>query len=106
MEKREKGTVRSSTILIATREATEMYGSMEDVPRELRGQLEQAVHGDNSAVLLIADRTGRQRISDMLRQVAQPTAPAAPRAPAWRLAVELGLCGGAALLLWLLVTLR
>jgi hypothetical protein len=101
----DKGTVRTSTILIATRETTGLFDSIDEVPADLRRRLEEAVNGDNSAVLLIADRSGRQRISDILRQANQPAAPE-PTQFNWRLAVELGLCGGSALLIWLLIALR
>lgn len=58
----EKLTARSSTIFIATGEATRVYRSVREVPPELRRRLEKSTSGTNSATILIADKRGREEL--------------------------------------------
>jgi hypothetical protein len=58
----EKLTARSSTIFIATGEATRVYRSVREVPPELRRRLEKSTTGTNSATILIADKRGREEL--------------------------------------------
>ncbi|HEV2201176.1 MAG TPA: hypothetical protein VGR73_15270 [Bryobacteraceae bacterium] len=55
-------TVKTSTIFIAKGGRTRVYRSVEEVPPQLRKQLEDSTNSFNSATILIADRRGREEI--------------------------------------------
>ena len=55
-------TARSSTIFIATGEATRVYRSAEEIPPGLRRRLQESTRGTNSATILIADKRGREEL--------------------------------------------
>ncbi len=55
-------TARSSTIFIATSEATRVYRSVEEIPPALRRKLQESTRGMNSATILIADKRGREEL--------------------------------------------
>jgi len=72
-------TARSSTIFIATGDHTRVYRSVEEVPPELRRQLQEITCGRNSGIILIADKRGREEFvralegeaTDMPRRLAE-----------------------------------
>jgi len=55
-------TVRTSTIFIAKGNRTRVFHSVEEVPPQLRKELERSTNSFNSATILIADRRGREEI--------------------------------------------
>jgi hypothetical protein len=59
-------TVKTSTIFIAKGTKTRVYRSVQDVPAQLRKELEDSTNGFNSATILIADRRGREEILQAL----------------------------------------
>jgi hypothetical protein len=63
----EKLTAKSSTIFIATGEATRVYRSVRDIPPALRRRLEESTNGTNSATILIADKRGREELVRVLQ---------------------------------------
>ena len=60
-------TIRTSTIFISQGNRNEVYGSLEEVPADLRGKLLESTTGVNSATIVIADRAGREQIVRALR---------------------------------------
>jgi hypothetical protein len=60
-------TVKTSTIFIAKGKRTRVYHSVQEVPQELRKELEESTNGFNSATILIADRRGRQELVRALK---------------------------------------
>jgi hypothetical protein len=56
------GIIKTSAILISTREDEGFYNSLHEVPLVLRTRLEEATNGSNSGTILIADKGGRERI--------------------------------------------
>jgi hypothetical protein len=79
-------TVKTSTIFIAKGSKTRVYRSVQDVPPQLRKELEDSTNGFNSATILIADRRGREEIrralsgfpSGLRSRLASTLTPAAP----------------------------
>ena len=56
------GIIKTSAVLISTRDDEGFYGSLREVPLQLRTRLEEATSGQNSGTILIADKGGRERI--------------------------------------------
>lgn len=56
------GFIKTSAVLISTRDDEGFYGSLREVPADLRSRLEAATNGENSGTILIADKGGRERI--------------------------------------------
>ena len=61
------GVVKTSTILIACGEASEVYRSVDEVPADLRSRLIQTTSGSNSATIVIADRRGQRELARLRR---------------------------------------
>ncbi|MBI4877575.1 MAG: hypothetical protein HY822_23335 [Acidobacteria bacterium] len=95
-------------ILIAADNRVETFGSVDDVPEELRERLIESTTGARSARILIADRKGREAILEVLRRKARHGRGAAPRPAAGWLTTWGGilLAGAAGLALWLLLSWR
>jgi hypothetical protein len=55
-------TVKTSTIFIAKGGKTQVFRSVNEVPPQLRKELEESTNSFNSATILIADRRGREEI--------------------------------------------
>lgn len=55
-------TARSSTIFIATSESTQVFRSVNEVPRSLRRKLNETTQSASSATILIADKRGREEL--------------------------------------------
>jgi hypothetical protein len=110
-----RGQIRSTTILVATDGQEHVYRSFEEMPASLRRRLLRSTQSENAATILIADPAGEKYLEAVVRpeMTARHEPPPAPPQPnafwrpgGWRFAVEAAVCGGAALVLWLLATLR
>lgn len=62
------GRFRTTTVLVATKERTQLYGDIEEMSAAERQQLHNAIFSDLSATILIADRDGRAEIARLLRE--------------------------------------
>lgn len=60
------GVVRTSAVLISTGHEDGFYGSLQEVPEHLRSQLVESTNGDNSGTIVIADRAGREQLTQVL----------------------------------------
>ena len=58
----ERGSLRTSTILIATARRTRVYRALEQVPPALRRKLVRSTSGSNAGTVLIADRRGAREL--------------------------------------------
>ena len=65
-------TLKTSTIFIGKGDRTHVFHSVNEVPQQLRQELEESTNGFNSATILIADRRGREEIRRALNGL--PTA--------------------------------
>jgi hypothetical protein len=61
-EPAERGTIRTSSILIAAGQGFSVYRKLEEVPPELRSKLVKSTAGVNAGTVLIADRRGAQEL--------------------------------------------
>jgi hypothetical protein len=53
---------RVSTIVVGESNRTRIYHSLEELPKDLRKQMERSMSSESSATLLIADERGREEI--------------------------------------------
>jgi hypothetical protein len=60
-------TLKTSTIFISKGDQTRVYRSVEEIPQDLRKELEASTNGFNSATILIADRRGREEVRRALK---------------------------------------
>ena len=58
----ERGTVKTSTILIGSGGSFSVYRKIEEVPARLRSKLVKSTAGSNAGTVLIADRRGAQKL--------------------------------------------
>ncbi|MBI5281068.1 MAG: hypothetical protein HY858_05245 [Candidatus Solibacter usitatus] len=109
-ESDESGQWRMSAILTVTRDGTESFETLDQMPQVLRARCVKALQGDESATLVIADQEGRAFVQRQLERRAgggsETPAPGPASSYPWRLALEIALVGCAGLALWLLATLR
>ncbi|MCC6859657.1 MAG: hypothetical protein IT158_13895 [Bryobacterales bacterium] len=117
------GAIKKSIVMIAAGRKKAVYGSVDEVPDDLRQTLLKSTRGLNSATILIADRHGRERIKRAIRDlpvgaqsrfsrlmpgaVAEEDPLTRSKVWAWTVRVSaLTLAGMAAALLWFVATLR
>jgi hypothetical protein len=58
----ERGTIRTSAILIAAGRDFSVYRKLDEVPPQLRSKLVKSTAGANAGTVLIADRRGAQEL--------------------------------------------
>lgn len=75
-------TAKSSTIFVGTRNATEVYYSMQDVPEVYRRRLQEFARNGNAVKILIADKLGREEIMRALGSKAPGVMPEEAKTPA------------------------
>jgi hypothetical protein len=117
------GAIRKSIVMIAAGKKRVMYGSVDEVPDDLRQTLLKSTKGLNSATILIADRRGRDQIARAIRTLpaeaqdrlsrlmpsgkGEPEPESRSKVWAWTVQVALmTLAGMAATVLWFIATLR
>ena len=75
------GIVKSSTVMIATREENSFYRSMQEVPESLRRRLIETTNSENSGMIVIADRAGKEQWTEVVAHRESLQAKAAVRTP-------------------------
>jgi hypothetical protein len=60
------GIVKTSTVMIATRDENSFYRSVQEVPESLRRQLLETTNGENSGMIVIADRAGKEQWTEVV----------------------------------------
>jgi hypothetical protein len=67
------GVMKTSAVLIAARGEQGFYRSVQDVPEPLRTQLLETTTSPNSGIIVIADRAGKEQLTQvMARREARP----------------------------------
>ncbi|MGJ5816900.1 hypothetical protein [Paludibaculum fermentans] len=108
----EPRTWHLSVVLTSTREGTEVFDTLDDMPAVLRARCVRALDSKDCQTVVIADEAGRdylRRIIEEREQAKQQEIAAKPvvkRAYSVRLAVEIAVCGAIGFALWLLATVR
>lgn len=73
------GIVKTSTVMIAAGGESSFYRSVQEVPESLRRRLIETTNSENSGMIVIADRAGKEQWTEV---VAHREAQAALREPA------------------------
>ena len=60
------GIVKTSTVMIATGDENNFYRSIQDVPESLRRQLIETTNSENSGMIVIADRAGKEQWTEIV----------------------------------------
>jgi len=60
------GIVKTSTVMIATGNENSFYRSVQDVPEPLRRQLIETTNSENSGMIVIADRAGKEQWTEIV----------------------------------------
>jgi hypothetical protein len=58
------GVMKTSAVLIAAGSEHGFYRSVQEVPEPLRTRLQESTSGANAGTILIADRAGRERLTE------------------------------------------
>ena len=56
------GIVKASSVRVAAGQTDRIYNSLDDLPADLRRQLQRALNGPESETILIADEKGREQV--------------------------------------------
>lgn len=109
----DSGQFRFTSIIVAEGVRRRLYRSVDEMPADVRKAMLEATNGERSATILIADEAGEKFLQEVVQAqeraqapVIEPAPPGFWRTTGWRWTVELGICSGAAFLLWFLATLR
>jgi hypothetical protein len=73
------GVMKTSAVMIATQGERGFYRSVQDVPEPLRTQLIETTTSQNSGIIVIADRAGKEQLTQVMarreagREAPEPT---------------------------------
>jgi|SRR5579883_2174632 len=78
------GVMKTSAVMIASGRESGFYRSVQEVPEPLRTRLQETTTGANAGTILIADRAGKERLTEAYarREASAKAALAAPAAEA------------------------
>lgn len=74
------GIVKTSIVLISTGDDNAFYPSVRDVPEPLRRQLLESTSGGNAGTIVIADRAGKEQLTQGIARRLENTIESASRA--------------------------
>ena len=60
------GVMKTSSVMIAAGDEQSFYRSVQDVPEPLRSKLIESTHSANSGTIVIADRAGKDQITQVI----------------------------------------
>lgn len=69
------GIVKTSAVMIAAGDEHNFYRSVQEVPEALRRTLIETTNSENSGMIVIADRAGREQWTEIVAQRAQSAPP-------------------------------
>jgi len=64
--RRISGIVKTSTVIIATAGENSFYRSVQEVPESLRRRLIETTNSENSGLIVIADRAGKEQWTEIV----------------------------------------
>jgi DNA-directed RNA polymerase subunit RPC12/RpoP len=64
--KKVSGVMKTSSVMIAAGDGPTFYRSVQDVPEPLRTQLLESTKSENSGTIVIADRAGKDQITQVI----------------------------------------
>ncbi|MBN9660932.1 MAG: hypothetical protein J0H49_22255 [Acidobacteria bacterium] len=108
----EPRTWHLSVVLTSTKEGTEVFDTLDDMPAVLRARCVRALDSKECQTVVIADEAGRDYLRRIVeeresaRKQEEPAKPAPKKVYSLRLAAEIAICGAIGLALWLLATVR
>jgi hypothetical protein len=112
----ERGTIRTSAILVSTGKGMRLYSDLGKLPETVRRKLRSVAAGSEFATLVIADRRGVRELLEGRPEGIPSAAEERPErnAKGWKAAVnffvahwpEAALSGALGLILWLLLKAR
>jgi len=107
MKPRISGTWRFSTIMSTTKDRTEFFDTLDDMPAVLRAECVRTLQSKDAATILISDAAGRRYLREALSQHYQELEPSAQPSGAGQLGpwVEVLACGALGLFAWVLTKL-
>jgi hypothetical protein len=76
------GIVKTSTVMIAAGDESNFYRSMQDVPESMRQMLIDTTNSENSGMIVIADRAGKEQWTEVVAHREAQQAKAALQEPA------------------------
>jgi hypothetical protein len=76
------GIVKTSTVMIATGDEPSFYRSVQEVPESLRRQLIETTNSENSGMIVIADRAGKEQWTEIVAHRESQQSEEASRKPA------------------------
>ena len=66
------GIVKTSVVMISSRGEDSFYQSLQEVPEPLRKQLMESTTSENSGTIVIADRAGKEQLTQLLSRRENP----------------------------------
>ena len=96
------GQFKTTAVMVATGRRTGLYKTLDELSPEDRRRLHEAIHGDMSATILIADQRGQDQVARLLREesVRQLARRERMSRESARFLMRAALVGGAVLLGW------
>ena len=76
------GIVKTSSVMIAVGDENSFYRSMQEVPESMRRRLIETTNSENSGMIVIADRAGKEQWTEVIAHREAQQARAVLQAPA------------------------
>jgi hypothetical protein len=88
LQRNVSGVMKTSAVLIASGQESGFYKSVQEVPEPLRTRLKETTNGVNAGTILIADRAGKERLTEAFARREARAKMAASNKPAETIVTE------------------